>query len=450
MNDAVYPDPDAQRSSRRFPRGIAVMAFAAGALCGWWLRPGSVPAAAVVAVTPSSAAVVSTTKPAVPAVLAADHSPVVAKVGDGVVTLREVEDSLLKKEGVEQVVDMLNRQFQVTDWKGLEDQQVVVSTATWRLTRAMLAAQLLREGAATAREDLINIRLVEQALAKANVVIDQAAVDAEVHRTEKRLNESLDARKQPHIDFRSFIQQQEKMTLEDYVRQPAFRMGAGIHILVQRRAQAEITEDHLKQYFVENIERYRVQEAADISDIYIPYQTQKDAAGKEVVTVAERERLKGVMAQLHGAIFQRKVGFDRTFATFNGGVEQNADAAGRLGWVNRDGTRPVKGTRVVARRAIDAAFAAQPPYPVLLEPVASDAGIDLILIHSRRPGKEPGLAETKERLLIDLVDSEIKPRTKRLLDDLRRETAIDYLSLPELVERRAAEAGLNSKGVAQP
>jgi hypothetical protein len=345
---------------------------------------------------------------------------------------------------------MLNRQFQATDWKSLADDQVVVSTATWRLTRAVLAAQLLREGAANAREDLINIRLVEQALAKAGVVIDQAAIDAEVQRTEKRLNESLDARKQPHIDFRSFIQQQEKMSLEDYVRQPAFRLGAGIHILVQRRAEAEVDDDQLKQHFAEHIDRYRVQEAVDISDIYIPYQTQKDAGGKDVITDAERERLKTVMAQLHGAIFRRQVGFDRTFATFGRGVEQNADAAGRLGWVNRDGTRPVKGARVVARRAVDAAFAAQPPYPVLLEPVASEAGIDLILVHSRRPGKEPGFAETRERVLIDLVDSEIKPRTKRLLDDLRRETAIDYLSLPELVERRAAQAGLPGKGAAPP
>jgi hypothetical protein len=340
---------------------------------------------------------------------------------------------------------MLDEEFKRMDWSRLGDRDILVQTNTWRVNRVSVAAQLLKQKAGEAREDLIGIALVRDALKKAGVVVDDALVAKEVKRMEKRHYEGLEARKQPYMDFREFIEQTQKMPFEQYIQQDGFRMGAGIRTLVERRAATELTDERLQEWFASHKDRYRVQPAADISAIYLPYQTIKGPDGKEIVTQEEKDKRMGVMIQLHQAIYKRQVSFERTFQTFARGFEQNADAGGRLGWVNRDGSRPIKGARRISQRAMDEVFVAQPPFPLLLSPVASELGIDLLLVHERRAGKEPVFAELRQQVLADLVDSELAPRTKRVLDDLRRSAVIDYRSLPALIEQRVSDAGLSSQ-----
>lgn len=443
------------------PLGVRLKFLVIGAVAGaalvYGLRPSAMPVGdSAIAEKPTAVPTVVPGGPEKPAPAAPAGSPPAATppadigsspvaVVDGTpVTLREVENALLKQEGVQQLLSMLDEQFKRTDWDKLGDRDILVQTNTWRVSRVAVAAQLLRQKAGDAREDLIGIALVRGALAREGVVVDDALVANEVKRMEKRHYESLEARKQPYIDFKQFIEQTQKVPFEEYIRQEGFRMGAGVRALVERRAMTELGEERLREWFATHIERYRVQPAADLSAIYIPYKTTKGADGKEHVTQEEKDRLMGVMIQLHQAIFKRQVSFERTFQTFARAFEQNADANGRLGWVSRDGSRPVKGARRVAERAMDEAFAAQPPYPVLLTPIAADQGIELLLVHARRAGKEPVFAEVRPQLVADIVDSELAARTKRVLDDLRRAAVIDYRSLPALIERRTADAGLPS------
>ncbi len=437
-----------------------VIGAAAGAALVYGLRPtttvavgtspaptvASAPVAAAPAGGPVKPAPVTTTAASAavtPAEGGEDASAAAVAVVDGTaITLREVENALLRQEGVQQLMNMLDEQFKRTDWEKLGDRDILVQTNTWRVSRVAVAAQLLKQKAGDAREDLIGIALVRNALTKEGVVVDDAVVANEVKRMEKRHYEGLEARKQPYVDFKQFIEQTQKVPFDEYIHQEGFRMGAGIRVLVERRAAKELTDERLQEWFNAHLDRYRVQPAADLSAIYIPYQTSKGADGKDTVTQAEKDRLMGVMSQLHQAIFKRQVSFERTFQTFARGFEQNADASGRLGWVNRDGTRPIKGARRIGQRAMDDAFEAQPPYPVLLSPVASDQGIELLLVHARRAGKEPVFADLRQQLVADIVDSELAARTKRVLDDLRRAAVIDYRSLPKLIERRTADAGL--------
>lgn len=447
------------------PLGARLKFLVIGALAGaalvYGLRPGLPTATSAGAAAPASAASTVTSASGSEASSAAaleknpTASPAAEDTGalpvaliDGVpVTLRQVENALLKQEGVQQLLNMLDEQFKLTNWDALGDKDILLQTNSWRVTRLGVAAQLLKQKAGDAREDLIGIALVQNALKKEGVVVDDALVANEVKRMEKRHYEGLEARKQPFIDFGTFIEQTQKMPLQQYTRQEGFRMGAGIRVLVERRAAAELTEDQLKEWFVKHIERYRVQASADVSSVYIPYQKIKSKDGTERVTQEEKDRLMGVMTQLHQAIFKRQVTFERTFQTFGRVFDQHADVNGRLGWVNQDGTRPIKGSRRVDARAMADAFAAQPPYPVLLSPVANDQGIELLLVHARRAGKEPVFGEVKPQLVADIVDTELAPRTKRALDELRRSAVIDYRSLPPLIERRTADAGLPS---AQP
>lgn len=443
------------------PLGVRVKFLVIGALAGaalvYGLRP-TVASASVTTTAPppvaagpapvtaeKSAPAPTAVAPAAPAAGAEDSAGAPVALVDGTpITLREVENALLKQEGVQQLLSMLDEQFKRTDWDKLGDRDILVQTNTWRVSRGAVAAQLLKQKGSEAREDLIGIALVRQALAKEGVVVDDALVANEVKRMEKRHYESLEARKQPYIDFKQFIEQTQKVPFTEYIRQEGFRMGAGVRALVERRATAELADHRLKEWFTTHIDRYRVQPAIDLSAIYLPYNTTKGPDGKETVTQAEKDRLMGVMIQFHQAIFKRQVSFERTFQTFARGFEQNADANGRLGWVNRDGTRPIKGARRVAERAMEDAFAAQPPYPVLLSPVASEHGVELLLVHARRAGKEPVFDELRPQLVADIVDSELSARTKRVLDDLRRAAVIDYRSLPPLIERRSVEAGLPS------
>ena len=368
----------------------------------------------------------------------------VAVVDGHAITLREVENVLLKQEGVQQLMTMLEEEFKRTDWDRLGDRDVLVQTNAWRVNRVSVAAQLLKQKAGDAREDLIGIALVRGALKKEGVVVNDALIANEVTRMEKRHYEGLEARKQPYLDFRAFIEQTQKVPFDEYIAQEGFRMGAGIRAVVERRAAAELTNERLQEWFANHIDRYRVQAAADISAIYLPYQTIKGLDGKELVTQEEKDKRMSVMIQLHQAVFKRQVSFERTFQTFARGFEQNADAGGRLGWVNRDGSRPIKGSRRIAQRAMDEVFVVQPPYPVLLSPVASELGIDLLWVHGRRAGKEPVFADLRTQLVADIVDSELAPRTKRVLDDLRRSAVIDYRSLPALIEQRVKDAGILS------
>jgi hypothetical protein len=433
-----------------------VIGLIAGGALVYGLRPSTPPAAAPAVATPSAAtgggpssqqstpAPVAAAPASTPATVSEAGKAPVAVVDGQVITLREVENALLKQEGVQQLMTMLDEQFKRTDWERMGDNDTLVQTNTWRVSRVSVAAQLLKQKAGDAREDLIGIALVRNALAKEGVVVDDALVANEIKRMEKRHYEGLEARKQPYVDFRTFIEQTQKVPFEQYVAQEGFRMGAGIRALVERRAAAELPEERLQEWFAGHSDRYRVQAAADVSAIYLPYQTSKGADGKDVVTQQEKDRLMGVMVQLHQAIFKRQVSFERTYQTFARGFEQHADAGGRLGWVNRDGTRPAKGARRISQRAMDDAFAAQPPYPVLLSPVASEQGIDLLLVHARRAGKEPVFGDLRPQLVADIVDSELAPRTKRVLDDLRRSAVIDYRSLPALIDQRVKDAGLST------
>jgi hypothetical protein len=393
---------------------------------------------------PTSSTLTSVVKATPPLSVDDTGAEPVAVIDGHPITIRQVEDTLLKKEGVEQLVSMLDESLKQTNWATLRDHDILAQINSWRVTRISVAAQLIKEKAEAAREDLIGITLVQNALAKEGVKIDEVLIANELKRMEKRHLAAQEARKQPYVEFRTMIEHEEKMPLEQYLAQPGFRMGAGVRVLVERRAKAQLTEDQLKEWFAKHIEQYRMQEAVDISSIYIPFDRITGADGNDKpATQDERDAKMGNMISFHQSIFQNKMTFEKIFRLFKA-YDQHATADGRLGWVNRDGSRPIKGSRRVAKDAMDAAFAAQPPYPQLLSPVISDSGIDLIKVHARRAGQEPVFADMKSQLISDIVDRELPARTKRVLDELRRAAVIEYCSLPPLIERRSAAAGLSA------
>ena len=427
-----------------------IIGVIAGAALVYGLRPaasGTVGSAAVIsrpsAEQPTSSAL-SSAAGSTPALGVDDTGAEPVALVDGhPITIRQVEDTLLKKEGVEQLIGMLDESLKQTNWAALRDHDILAQINSWRVTRISVAAPLIKEKADSAREDLIGIALVQNALAKEGVTIDDTLIANELKRMEKRHIAAQEARKQPYVEFRTMIEHEEKMPLEQYLSQPGFRMGAGVRVLVERRAKDQLTDDQLKEWFAKHIEQYRIQDAVDVSAIYIPFERVKAADGKDKpATQDERDAKMGIMINFHQSIFQNKMTFEKIFRTFGKAYDQHASADGRLSWVNRDGSRPIKGSRSLATNVMNEAFAAQPPYPQLLSPIVSESGIDLIKVHARRLGQEPVFADMKSQLISDIVDRELPARTKKVLDELRRTALIEYRSLPPIIEKRAAAAGL--------
>src|SRR5262245_18916586 len=116
-------------------------------------------------------------------------SDAVAVVNGETLTLRMLEDSMLRKEGAELVEELVQRELDKMPWTELKDDDVIVQIANWRLRRVGLAAQLLGTSAGKVRDELINITLVKQAMAAAGLTVGDEDIKNEIARMQARLDE---------------------------------------------------------------------------------------------------------------------------------------------------------------------------------------------------------------------------------------------------------------------
>jgi hypothetical protein len=375
----------------------------------------------------------------------AGASPDIAVVNGAPISLRTLENELLSREGADLVEDLVHKQLGKTDWDRLKDDDVVVSIGEWRMRRGLLAAQLLASNAAKVREELINIALVKQALAKAGVSIDQAAIDAEVKRMDARLQESLKKKSQPQVEFATFIEQTQQMPLKEFTEQPGFHMLVGLHLIAQSRGELETSEEDLRSYFDAHLDHYRKKEAVSCSLIFIPYKAE-EVDGKLHVAVEERARLLEVMQLIAKSVRSGATSFAKAWAAYGRSYDQHSRDGGLIGWVQRDGKREDAGARTLPPATIAAAFAVTGPFPQLLEPIPGPDGVDIVLVHERRPHQEPDFVSRRAEILDDYLTVDLEARTQSLLNDLRRNSTIDYVSLPTLIEAREQAAGIRHEG----
>ncbi|HYE05487.1 MAG TPA: hypothetical protein VEL07_08135 [Planctomycetota bacterium] len=381
-----------------------------------------------------------------PAVAAAPLDPrtPVAAVDGAPLTLRQLEDALLEREGADLIEDLVHERLGQTPWIDLKDEDVLLEIAGMRLRRGLLAAQLLRQKAADVREELINISVVDQALKREGVVVGDAEIAAELTRMRASFDQRMAARDDGvRMQFDDYIQQSQQMPVSEFARQPGFRMGAGLHIMAERRIRAELTPEMMRAYFERNRADYDVAEAVDLSLISIPYEKIQIAPGPMVVTEAERRRLFGVLRDIRASIADGAA-FAKAWQLWGRGWDPDAAPDGRIGWIGRDGARSTKGAKPVPAAAVAAAFAATGTEPILLDPIAHDEGVVLLLVHGRRAAKAAEFAAIEDRVRDDIVAAAIEGRTQRLLGELRGIAQVDYESLPPLIERRAAETGLDA------
>lgn len=349
-----------------------------------------------------------------------DDAPVAVVDGEAI-TVRTLEDELLEREGADLVARLLEEALPRTAWDQLVDADPVIALPSGSITRAELLARLLPKHQEAVMGEMLDSALVERALARHGIALDDTLIQAEVDRAGRKLTARLAARGLPAMDLDTFFRQTKGVGLEDYVRQPGFRwLVAGLHALVREEAAQQVGEAELRARYAKDPERFRVPEGCDCSVIFLPYETVKDADGREVVPPGERARRADVMRTIEKQIADKQMTFATAFQLFARSYEPDADAGGRIGWVRRDGRRE-RGGRALSPLVVGAIFAVKGPYPFLLPPIAHDAGVELVLVHGWRPETPPDFAAARRRLLEELVDGELDARKQALLVRLRDE-----------------------------
>lgn len=352
---------------------------------------------------------------------AADDAPVAVVDGEAI-TVRRLEDELLKREGADLVARLLEEALPETRWKLIGDEDAVLATPAGRLLRKELVAQLMAKHGETVTGEMLDSELVRLALTRAGVAVDEALIRAEIGYLERRLSASLAARGLPAMDLDSFFRQQKGMGVEEYARQPGFRwLVAGLHALAREEAAAQLGEAELRAQYERDPSAWAMAEACDCQAIFIPYQTTPGPDGKPTVTDAERRRLEGVVDTLHRQIAAGKTEFGVAFRLFARSYDPDADAQGRVGWIRRDGTRDKRGARVMAPEVVRAVFAVKGPYPLLLPPIAHDAGVEVVRVLGWRPASQPGFAAVRGRLIEQAIEGTLENRKRAILERLRAE-----------------------------
>jgi hypothetical protein len=364
----------------------------------------------------------------------------VAVVNGDPITLGDLELALLRQEGADLIEKVVRDEMDNKEWENLADDKPVLARIP---NRGRLALELLVTNGLEVRGQLINIRLVEQALASEGIVIDAQTEEAELKRMQKRLDASMEKRKDVHTDLRTVIQSKYGMSLERWRQQKGFRMMVGIHALMDRRAAKDISDEEVNDWLTTHRDRYSIQAAADLSVFFFPYDIPK---GQTAATAEERQNKLQLMRNLHALVRKEgRVAFERAWAMLGGRIhDPDGVPGGRIGWVRQDGRREKGNGRVIAADIMRQALAAPEPYPTVVEPVATEAGVELAMVHGRREAKEPTRTELTDQIRRDIVDEELDQRQQQLMEVLRSHANIEYPDkLNDLVAARARELGVD-------
>ncbi len=372
----------------------------------------------------------------------------VAEVNGSTITLRQLENSILEKEGLDLLVDLVRQRLRETDWDEVHNDEMVLAIGDWRLSREVLVAQLLRRHGGQVRGDLIDTLLAEQALRKAGVVIDQELLKAEYARIARAFRDQSMAQTGAIIPFEEWLKEKKGMGVGEFMADPAFRMLAGLHRLVY--LQSEIPEHVLKDFFREHYQDFARDEQVDLSVISIPY------ANPSLIIDRDKEKLRQTLEASHRRIQAGKRTFAEEFRLLGRAYDKLAERTGRVGWVAADGVRPQARAPALPAPVMKAAFAmdfAEGDKPILLRPIATDAGVYLVRLQGRRPALNPTFKQIAKDVRAAYIEANLDALTARLQRRLKREAEVEFHSLADLVNQRwrsAAGTGSEEGGVDQP
>lgn len=386
-------------------------------------------------------------------VAAAELDDPVVIVNGETITLRALEDELLRKEGVEEAQALVDEFLARIDWSKLSDDDVIVTIAGQDLTRLDLAAYLLREKGAEVRKELIHITLVRQALTEAGLAVTDELLAAEYERQERRFSEKMAAAGETQVAFADYLRIKEGKTVQAWMAEEGFRMAAALHELVHRKVDPP--KELLLQFFKQEYDkRYAKPAGLRLSVITRTWPMVK-VGDQEVVDQGRKEGMLATMRRLGQDLQGGKISFPQAWRLWGKPFDpQSVD--GDVGWVTRDGTTERSGARAIPGDVMDLAWdlawggTMDVGKPILLPPMAHEAGIDLVRIEARREAQRPTFEAIADQVQYDYVETRLEEFTAAYMERLAIEAEVEYQSLTELMTQRLQAAGQEVAPVDEP
>ena len=370
---------------------------------------------------------------------------VVAEVNGVPVTLRQLEDELLKREGTDQLVELVEERLKGARWSAIDDDQVVVAVPGGVVRRIDIALRSLEEHGAKVRNELVTMLATRQAIAHANIVLDRALVDAEVAREQRRFSRRLERAGRPAMPFEQAILAKEGISIREWRRSDAVRLAAGLHELVLRRIQPEI--EAIREHYAKYPERFEQREAIQLQVIFIPFKT-ITLRGREMIDPQHQRSLRKVMGEIYHNILQQRQSFAEAWSIWGAGYDQLAED-GLVGWVDRAGNTSMPGVQAIPSNVRDIAFAANLDNGAkLLEPIVSDDGIRLVKVLQYRPEEKRSFDDMQDEIRRDLVEQDLEQHTKELLGQIIDQAQINMGSWSKLINQRRQDAQID--GTSEP
>ena len=110
---------------------------------------------------------------------AAADMPEVARVNGREITASELENELLRREGVELIEELVSRYVAGLDWSRFDNDAVILTIGGREFRRLELVAKLLQDHGASVRTELINLQVARDALDRAAVPNSEEVLQAE-------------------------------------------------------------------------------------------------------------------------------------------------------------------------------------------------------------------------------------------------------------------------------
>ena len=350
---------------------------------------------------------------------------VVARVNGEAITLRQLEDELMRQEGIETIEQLLRMQLETVPWSDIKDEDMIVKVANIEVPRIVLVNRLLEKYAADVREQMIQAEMVKHALKKEKIELTDELKKQTLERMKRKHQEDQKRKGDTYVTFESLIQERYGKTPDEWLKEEAFAKLAGLYALLYRRAL--VTDDDIKAYYEKHLRRYSDPESYNL--LVMPFGLTDDKG--KMLPPATIEKRRKIAGDTYKAIKSGR----RSFASMIGFHDR--ENKGVRGWVARDGRSDMPHVKPMPKEVMEEVFRHDyNNFPTVLGVIEAPGSLSIIEVLGYRPAKVTPLDQIKEAVKMDLVDEGFDAHMQTMLKQLNRETEVKFEGLMSVLQDR--------------
>ncbi|RME45555.1 MAG: hypothetical protein D6795_16465, partial [Deltaproteobacteria bacterium] len=238
-------------------------------------------------------------------------------------------------------------------------------------------------------DKMIDYKLIEQQARKIGITVAEKEIDRQLEELKKSQNLT-----QEQLEM---ALARDGMTLADYRKEIRTRLLTSRYVEYLVRQRVKITEEKLRQYYTQNLDRFRQSGGGDvrIADLFLPY-PQGDATGKEEV-IEEARRIRQEIAA--GLPFMEAV------RKYSEGY--NIAEGGDLGFLELDQLQPE------FREALEGLEPGE-----ISDPIETERGLHLLQLIEVRNAPILPFEQVKSQIMSELYQKEYQKMLSNLSQEL--------------------------------